>query len=533
MADKKNNSRNKQWMSLVTPTYVKQDDDEVQAPLSSGSAVNADGEELNDAEPDMDADEYGGVDMGAASLSSARRVPLSTPMGNPQVGTTSVVDQAGQRTPQRGISPRLSIGSSSIPSQSTGAGASTDLSRQMQLQVPARINPLLSGNVDTEAFAREAIGEQAPDDENALSANLGAALGTGQSMGRFTPRTAADRLLDELSNTNQTPRSLWKRLLIGATRGAAGVNAQDTGASALGKVLGGAGAQAIPQVDVAQQREAGKAKAIERYKIESAVEDRQIKQEQAKAQQARADATQRLSETKFKQQMERERTLNDARLKGQQRQQANDLLSRLEKTPKDDPARKELVSQLDQLGVKGISENYGVKPEKERTAYDPQTGNYIRLQADGTPIIDPNTGQPMIATLGPANREATKFTKEEAELQVAPLNEGAMMNQAINEAKKQFSKDRSKKSDIANMQDNEILADEDFAPWVKQRFANIRAEMKANRDQEINRLMVEGRAAKQGTKQAPKQGTKVAPTKEASSENFDARSGFDANKYKR
>lgn len=491
---KTNKQRNKQWLSLVTPPFVQVDEE--------------DEEQMDLSEPDDDEDDSAEYDRETPTVYPslrARSVPPTNKYVDRAVSrqtTPSPIDNQ-QESKRPGIAPVINPTTNVVSSGRQSTGKPSNI-RQVPFNTKAELNPLLSGNVDTSAFAKVALSNTDPyaddiEDSPISSGERNQAI-QDVGAGKKTPETV---LAETLAKANPQPNSIWKRLLYGAIESVAESKATDLG-GLLGAAIGGAGARAIPQVDVAKQKETIKTQALKDYQINKTAAD-------AEANREAKQANIKLQQDRLAEQKERNRLLNKASLTRERRAQANQLLDNLSKLPKDDPDRQRLAQQLkDEYGVT-ISSRLGEKAEpaqKRVKLYDAEAKQYYWADEQGTPLLD-KQGKRMIAQPG----KTDDVSVAEAETQVAPINEGALMNQAINEARKQFSKDRSKKNDIANLSDAQILADPDYSPWVRERKSNLVAETKANRSQEVNKV----RAGK-------KQETKPSTTSRQSTQSFDARS---------
>jgi hypothetical protein len=489
MANRLNKKRNSQWLNLVSDKQVALDDE-------SESENDLDKEQLENEEESSS----GVVDSRLSTAKDSESADMHKP-------AYANMQNAANTNKQRGISPVIKPTTNVVNTSRQSIEASgqpSNIARQIQLTNKSQLNPLLSGNADTSSFAKVALGSTDPyndDIEDSIPGNVRNAQVSAVTSGKKTPERV---LLETLGQANPAPNSVWKRLLYGAIQNAATISSSDSGATALGKVLGGAVARAIPQVDVAQQVETRKKRAIEDYKIQKTAAD-------AEANRQAKQANIQLAQDRLNEQKERNKVLNQARLTRERRAQANVLLDNLSKLPKDDPDRERLAQQLKDEYSIIISSRLGekVQPQAKRIRlYDAENKRYYYADEQGNPLKDAK-GNIMIAAPG----KEDDVSKSEAEASIAPINEGALMNQAINEARSQFSKDKSKKSDIANMNDAQILADPDYAPWVNTRARNLTAEAKANRAQAVSK-------ARSSKKTEP---SKVAPSSQASTQSFDAR----------
>lgn len=341
------------------------------------------------------------------------RLPISTPTGNQQEQNNSWMLlnalQASNLGKPVAIAPRRDVTSLSSP-----VGSRTTTRRGFNIQDLGVTPPaLLSGNVDAQQLARQLLSPMPEATGNELIAPLGTRfpqpvteapqggiLTQAETVAQITPE---EKLL-AIMNTNPTPRSIWKRLAIGAVRGAAQIDPnRDTLGSAFGRIVGGTVAQAFPQVDIAQQREALRREGLERFKIESLQREARQKQEKAEADIREGKA--RIAESAARRveaaQARREAILNQVR--DDKRTEVTQLLSQLEKTPADDRlGRLRVAKQLkDDYGVT-VSERYGEKEERPAgniTIYDAENDRYIRATADGTPILNKD-GEPIVVRPG-------------------------------------------------------------------------------------------------------------------------------------
>lgn len=175
-----------------------------------------------------------------------------------------------------------------------------------------------------------------------------------------------EKLLATLANTNPTPSSFWKRILAGVAQGAGQVTPNDTAGSAFGKILGSAVTRAIPAVDSANKYETNKARAIERYKLESAAEgaklSRRKTEQDIRDNQARIkrDEDARARELRNDIDNKRGREADDARA------DRNQKLEILKALPEGDEQRDALAKELN------VSRNLGLKETKGKETSEDQ-----------------------------------------------------------------------------------------------------------------------------------------------------------------
>lgn len=460
-----NKRRINQFLSLITPETINltgEDDEQVQAPLAGGNSVK-----LNDS----------GGDNSRLASSRSLRSPIRseatvTQSNNP---TTSVVTQATNERPL------------------------------VTVQQP---NKLLSGNIDFNKLTGELL-DTTQDEQYTPTLSGQPNIQRQRTNNEITyDNTPEGRLLGEIQNTNPHPRSIWKRIALGTARGAATIQPGEGLDTALGRLIGGAVAQSIPQVDSAQQYQQNKSRAIERYKIEDTARDQQQEQRSRQLQQQKLESDLKINQQKLEDTARERKLLNDARLRDDNRAEAKQLLDTLKELPADAIERYEHVKRLKELGVK-VPANFGVdvpnkKEQAQRTftAIDEETGDTIRVDNKGVPVLTPE-GNKIVTKKA---TEKTTSNKAEAEADEPEVFQGALRNQAMNEARKQFPK-------ASKMNDAELLADEEYGAWVRARTSDLVQESNATRKRNINK-----RAA--GNKSTTKSTSKIQPSRKASEIDF-------------
>lgn len=259
----------------------------------------------------------------------------------------------------------------------TSPGASSQQSQQLKtpgemlqrpgFQLPnnaARYNTLLNNNADLSRVASSVMGDSditPPDVTSNVAGRIPTARETALSI------TPEEKLLATLANTNPAPQSIWRRLLAGVVKGASQVTAQDTGGSAFGKIAGNVIARAIPAVDSATQYEENKARAIERYKIESAAAQSKLNRRKTEND-ILNDAEQRRLNAEDRAERKRQAALLDAaRLRDDKRAEAKLRLDALKDLAEDSPQRAQLVEELQRSYGIAVDTSYGLSKAKTDT----------------------------------------------------------------------------------------------------------------------------------------------------------------------
>jgi hypothetical protein len=198
-----------------------------------------------------------------------------------------------------------------------------------------------------------------------------------------------EKLLATIANTNPTPNSLWKRLLVGAAQGASMVNpASDNLGSAFGKILGGAVTRSIPAVDKANIYESNKAKAIEKYKLESGAANATL-QRQRTQQDIANDQARITREVQDRARQARTDALNQAdKLEDNKRAQAKQKLDTLEKMSPDDSNRAALVEELQRSYGITVGQDYGTYDKAAARPEKPATESNLRKRAEAEVISE-------------------------------------------------------------------------------------------------------------------------------------------------
>ena len=271
-----------------------------------------------------------------------------------------------------------SVAASLAGSSSTSPGASSQQSQQLKtpgsmlqrpgFQLPnnaARYNTLLNNNADLSRVTSSVMGDSDITPPDVGSTLPGGRIPTARETGLAT--TPEEKLLATLANTNPAPQSIWRRLLAGAVRGASQVTAQDTGGSAFGKIAGNVIARAIPAVDSANQYEENKARAIERYRVESAAAQSKLNRRKTEND-ILNDAEQRRLNADDRAERKRQAALLDAaRLRDDKRAEAKLRLDALKDLAEDSPQRAQLVEELQRSYGIAVDASYGLSKAKTDT----------------------------------------------------------------------------------------------------------------------------------------------------------------------
>lgn len=353
------------YLSLADPDFIGFSDDDQDVNRSADvtqqpqqPAINNLGATLAQRERERVSSEMAGGFLQQPPQTNTEVNPLSRNITNNNISTALA-------TPQ----PRVERSSapSFIPDEELSMGG---------LQLPdrvSRMNPLLFGRADVTRIARSML-----QDRDASQPGATEQRGALQQI-ELTPE---EKLAKRIAEINPTPRGFFKRLLFGALQGGAGITPDEIRSgdlSAFGRIVGGAVAGAFPAVDVANQREQQKRKAIEDYAIEApAAASRQQRQ---KLEAERADLQlRREREERDRRDRARKDALDQAaQLRDDKRAEATQRLTALEKLGADSAKRGELVEELQRIYGINVDESYGLK---ESTASDkPMNEGEIRRRA--------------------------------------------------------------------------------------------------------------------------------------------------------
>lgn len=405
----------------------------------------------------------------------------------------------------------------SLNSTSARSVPQTTLPNKVNLNTFNSSSPFLFGKVDSNTLARELLQTNKPQ--------LPVSTGSPAVTGITKPKVASpeDKLLEAMARTNPTPRSIWKRLAVGAARGASQVTREDSIGSAVGKLLGGAGAQAVPFVDREFQYERNKRKALETYKVEAERREQQQKQQKLDADIAEANA--RLQESRNRrEELRDERTRQAAsRLADDRRAEATQLLNQLEGLPADDPMRDVIANKLRVEYKTPASKNYGLNKQTPGqgniTIYDEASGNYIRAKADGTPLL--KDGKPVVVRPGAENAKK-KETQAQALQRIEQdeiAREGTVEQIAIDmvdvdgiiNAMPQDLRDAIRGGEASSLKAKQ--AREEYDKRYDSALKKARATVESTRKQNIARRLAEERGTKQSTSNTvPVTSNKQAPS---------------------
>lgn len=220
-----------------------------------------------------------------------------------------------------------------------------------------KYNPMLfGGRADLSKVARAVISE--PDAPNMPT-----------QMDTVAKMTPEEKLIASIANTNPTPSGFWKRLLVGAGQGARNVQPGDDLGTAFGKILGPAVTRAIPQVDSAAKYEENKAKALERYKLESGASNAKLQRSKVTQDIANDAARIKREEDERARRIKLDTDAQLERVTDNQRAEAKLKLDALQNMSETDKNRASAAKELaDKYGVK-VGDDYGIearrKTEKE------------------------------------------------------------------------------------------------------------------------------------------------------------------------
>jgi hypothetical protein len=219
-------------------------------------------------------------------------------------------------------------------------------------QISSKYNPMLfGGNADINNVARAVLSEKTPTQQETVAA--------------MTPE---EKLMASIAATNPTPSGFWKRLLVGATSGAQQVNKDDNLGSAFGKILGTSVARAIPQVDSAMQYQENKARALDRYKLESGAASASLQRTRVNQDIANDKARNDQLLADRQRQARIDAATQADKLEDNKRQEAKLKLDALETMGADDPNRKRAVTELKVKYGIDVGEDYGIEKRKSKDA---------------------------------------------------------------------------------------------------------------------------------------------------------------------
>jgi hypothetical protein len=238
--------------------------------------------------------------------------------------------------------------------------------------------PMLFGNADINKVSRAVL---STPDEGASSTSASSTSTSQRAQASLTPE---ERLAATLANTNPTPSGFWKRLLVGASQGAARIQPGDDLGTAFGRILGPAVTRAIPAVDSASKYEENKARAIEKYKLEAGTRDAGLK-----ASRVQQDIMNDAAKIKQAEDARRRQVKIDAenaveRLSDNRRAEAKLKLDALEKMSEGDENRAALATELsEKYGVK-VGSDYGLEARKPKEKETSETDLRKRAESDVT-----------------------------------------------------------------------------------------------------------------------------------------------------
>lgn len=385
------------------------------------------------------------------------------------------------------LNPAGDFPESSMPSFARGYATSEPFNLGFDAASLSKQAPMMFGNnVNISNVARAVLSEDNAPTQQATVAAM----------------SPEEKLLATIANTNPTPNSLWKRLLVGVAQGASMVDAnKDTFGSAFGKILGGAVTRSIPAIDSANIYEEKKAKALERYRLESGAKGAEL-QRRVKEQEIANDQARITREVQERARQARIDAMNQAdKLEDNKRAAAKQKLDTLEKMSPDDVNRGALIEELKQSYGITVGADFGTYDKAAARATDKQaTETNLRKRAEAEVIAE------LGATTEERARGATKNKLDAALKQQMPAD----MYAALSDPNAgQFSRQAARK--LANeIEDRMYKVDLDYTKSDFER--RVSAKLQEYR----------GNPARTSSKPATKQATsKVQATPRAS--NTDAR----------
>lgn len=401
---------------------------------------------------------------------------------SPELANSNAI-QPNFARPGVSLNPAGDFPESSMPSFARGYATSEPFNLGFDAASLSKQAPMMfGGSVNINNVARAVLSEDNTPTQQATVAAM----------------SPEEKLLATIANTNPTPNSLWKRLLVGVSQGAAMVNPrEDNLGSAFGKILGGAVTRAIPAIDSANIYEQNKAKAIERYKLEAGAKGAEL-QRRAREQEIANDQARITREVQERARQARIDAMNQAdKLEDNKRAAAKQKLDTLEKMSPDDTNRGALIEELKQSYGITVGADYGTYDKAAARASDKQaTETNLRKRAEAEVIAE------LGATTEERARGATKNKLDAALKQQMPAD----MYQALSDPNAgQFSRQAARK--LANeIEDRMYKVDLDYTKSDFER--RVSAKLQEYR----------GNPARTSNKPATKQATnKVQATPRATS----------------